>query len=151
MLSMPRAGVLCTPHRRPHKKHVPLPAPPPLRRLSFSQSMMILRRSIWSAGAWYPYSCEVPFCACQFHCAPRKRAKARIRLESMHPENWAEIAHTVFSPAARNRAQTDRKDRDANLSPEDITEIRRNSKNKTYNFSSLFQRFRITTIHAYLV
>ena len=48
-----------------------------------------------------------------------KITKARIRLESMHPENWARIAHTVFPLYARNRAADRQKKKhlDANLSP----------------------------------
>ena len=39
----------------------------------------------------------------------------------MNPANWVLVARTVFSPDARNRAQTDRKNTqmpDANLSPQ---------------------------------
>ena len=87
-----------SPFRRCHKKHVPSTYPP-MESVS-SQRLMILRRSVWPAGARNLFLGG----ALQYvHRAPRKSAKARIRLEGlcMHHENWARIARTGFSLDAR--------------------------------------------------
>ena len=85
MLSMPRAGVLCTSHRRRHKKPFIMvalwlctPSPPVVS--IFSQSLMILGRRIWPADMWNlfwgGFLQLVPR-------APQKSAKECIRLKNL--------------------------------------------------------------------
>ena len=69
-----------------------------------------------------------------------KITKARVRLESMHPENRARIAHTVFPLYARNRAaDRQKKNPGCQFIPSDeIFGIRRNSNAKAYDFFPLY-------------
>ena len=75
MLPMPRACVLCAPHRRHHKKHVP-----PVVSV-FSQSLMILHCIVWPAGAWNTllgaYSPNLLLGRRQKPCAPQAHRKKK--------------------------------------------------------------------------
>ena len=124
MVSVPRTGALCAPHR--HKN--------PL--LSYGVCLFTEFDNVTAWGARrLKFIFGVPYNACYVHRASRKSINASAL---GHPENWPRISGTVFPPYVWNREQT-KGQKNANLPPkEKISGIHRNSNAKASEFSPMY-------------
>ena len=95
MLSMPRAGVLCALRRHQHKKRVPSYGFCPFIKFHYSALQRLACRRMKSILGGILQN--VPHAL----CSPKKYKSTHPPRRSMHLENWARIARTVFSPDDR--------------------------------------------------